>query len=136
MSQRIKLPSRDPGVKVELGQGDELTEFKMKPVTIDIEEELNECIRAAADVEANPDSKPIDLAEAEVAQLDIILEPLPRPAGDTKEDRKPSELLIGDVGDETADPPVRPRPGYVTGDVTRAQIQSTVARIISAARPT
>jgi len=87
-------------------------------------------------VEANPDSKPIDLAESEVAQLDVILEPLPRPAGDTKVDLKPSELLIGDVGDETADPPRPARPGYVTGDVTRAQIQHTVQRIIQAARPT
>lgn len=121
MAQRIKLPPRDPGVKVELGEGSDVTEYRMKPVTMEIEEELKQLERETLELESNPDAKAYDLTEAEVKQLDIILEPLPRPGGDTKVDPKPSEILM---------------PAYEKGEVTRAQIRHTVARIVSAARPT
>lgn len=121
MTQRIKLPNRDPGVRVELGEGSDVVEYKMRPVTMAIEEELDQLEREAREIEANPDAKPIDHCEAEVKQLDIILEPLPRPAGDQKTDPKPSEILM---------------PAYEKGDVTRAQIRHTVSRIVAAARPT
>jgi hypothetical protein len=139
MTQRIKLPARDPGVRVELGEhAGAIVEFRMRPVTMQIEEELDALQDESRRVEANPDSKPYDLCEAEVKQLDIILEPVATPAGDAPRTvpTVPSEILLGDVGDPDADPPREPRKGYVTGDVTRAQIRHTVERIVQAARPT
>lgn len=135
MTQRIKLPNRDPGIRVELGS-DPIVEYRMKPVTLEIEEQLDELEAESRRVAENPDSKPIDYAEVELRQLDIVLEAMPRPAGDQKTDPVPSELLLGDVGDPDATPPRPARPGYVTGDVTRAQILSLVSRITQAARPT
>lgn len=138
MATRIKLPARDPGVRVELGEGSNVVEFKMIPITMEIEEALEDLRRQSQEIEANPDSKPIDLAEAEVAQLDVILEPVAAPAGDRERTcpTVPSEILIGDEGDPEATPPREPVPGYKTGHVTRSQIQHTVARVIEAARPT
>lgn len=123
MAQRIKLPDRDPNVRVELGSQKDgsLTEYRMRPVTMEIEEELDQLQRESLELEANPDSKPIDLCEAEVRQLDIVLEPLPRPDGDSGSDPTPSELLI---------------PSYKNGDVTRSQIRHMVGRIVASARPT
>lgn len=138
MAQRIKLPPRDPGVRVELGEGSDVVEFRLKPVTLEIEEALTEMQRESREVEANPDSKPLDVCEVEVKQLDILLEPVAGPAGDRERTvpTVPSEILIGDLGDESAEPPRPPRPGYVTGAVTRGQIQATCQRIFEAARPT
>lgn len=138
MSQRIKLPPRDPDVRVELGEGSNIVEFKLKPITLEIEEQLEDLARRNREVEANPDSKVMDITVAEVAQLDVILEPVASPAGDRPRTvcTVPSEILIGQRGDPTAEPPVEERPGYVTGAVTRAQIQHTVQRITEAARPT
>jgi hypothetical protein len=138
MATRIKVPARDPGVRVELGEHlGSISDFKLKPITMEIEEELNELQRVSRQVEENPDSKPFDLAEAEVKQLDVILEPVARPAGDgPREELLPSEIMLGDLGEETGDPPRPRREGYVTGAVTRSQIQATVIRVIEAARPT
>jgi hypothetical protein len=138
MTQRIKLPARDPGVRVELGDhADTVVEFRMVPVTMQKEEELEALERETREVEANPDASPFDHCEAEVKQLDIILEPVKAPGGDQSRpfDTTPSAILLGDAGDPDASPPVPPRKGYITGDVTRAQIRATVQRIVQAARP-
>lgn len=138
MATRLKLPARDPGVKIELGdQSTGIVEYRLKPITMEIEEELSDCERRAREVEGNPDSRPLDLCEAELAQLDIVLEPMPRPAGDIGNgDPLPSTKLLGDPGDPGADPPKPKVPGYKTGDVTRSQIRSLVERVTAAARPT
>ena len=136
MSQRIKLPSRDPGVRVELGAEGNVVEYALKPVTLDIEEQLHDISRENEEVQMNPDSRPRDIAEAEVRQLDVILEPTSAPINGKAATTVPSEMLMGDPGDPDADPPRPPRPGYLTGAITRGQIQTTVQRIIQAARPT
>lgn len=133
MSQRIKLPKRDPGVRVDLGPEGAEVEFALKPITLEIEEELKQIERENAEVQMNPDSSALDLAEAELRQLDVILEPTGKQQNSKAWSQVPSELLLGCAGEGEKE---ERQPGYLTGDVTRSQIQSTVARIIQAARPT
>lgn len=136
MAQRIKLPNRDPNIKVELGPNpDSVVEFKVKPMTLEIENELSDIRRENAAVEENPDSGPQDYAEAELKQLDVVLEATNANKNQGAPTTVPSEVMLGDPGDPDADPPVEPRPGYLTGAITRLQIQETVARILNAIRP-
>lgn len=123
MTQRLKLPDIDPGVTIELGKGTDAVEFKMKAVTLSVEEELEEVHRQIDRVAENPDSKPLDRMEAQLAQLDVLFEPLKKPAGDVDTGRatKPSELLL---------------PGYKNNEITARQINNLIARMMDAARPT
>jgi len=135
VAQRIKLPKRDPGIRVELGPEGQLVEFALKPMTLQIEEELHDIRRENAEIEENPDSRPLDFAEAELRQLDVVLEPTNANRNQGAVTTVPSEVMLGDTGDPDADPPREPRPGYLTGAITRGQIQETLARIMGALRP-
>jgi hypothetical protein len=129
VGQRIKLPKRDPGIRVELGPESQLVEFALKPMTLEIEEQLHDIRRENLTVEENPDSRPLDFAEAELRQLDVVLEVTNANRNQDAPTTVPSEVMLGDPD---GDPP---RPGYLTGDITRGQIQETLARIMGALRP-
>lgn len=123
MTQRLKLPDIDPGVTIELGSGTDAVEFKMKPVTLDVEEALDEVHREIDRVAENPDSGPLDRMEVQLKQLDVLFDPLPRPGGDvdTGRPKTPSEALL---------------PGYKDKKVTARQINNLIGRMMEAARPT
>jgi hypothetical protein len=129
VGQRIKLPKRDPGIRVELGPEGKVVEFALKPMTLEIEEELHDIRRENATIEESPDSRPLDFAEAELRQLDVVLEATNANKNEGAATTVPSEVMLGDPD---ADPP---RPGYLTGEITRGQIQDTLARIMGALRP-
>jgi hypothetical protein len=129
------MPKRDPGIRVELGPEGSQVEFALRPMTLEIEEELHDIRRENAEIEENPDSRPLDFAEAELRQLDVVLEATNANRNQGAPTTVPSEVMLGDPGDPNADPPREPRPGYLTGAVTRGQIQDTLARIMGALRP-
>lgn len=123
MTQRLKLPDIDPGVTIELGKGTDAVEFKMKAVTLSVEEELDGVHREIDRVAENPDSGPLDRMEVQLKQLDVLFEPLPRPGGDVDTGRAqtPSEVLL---------------PAYKSEEITARQINNLIARMMEAARPT
>jgi hypothetical protein len=123
MTRTLKLTDIDPGVQVELGREGAVNTFRMKPITIDVEEELMDVERELNRVREDENARPIDLMKAQVAQLDVILEPVPVPAGDgeTSKPKTPSEALL---------------PPYEQGKVTARQINHLVNSMMSAARPT
>jgi hypothetical protein len=122
MSQRVKLPKIDPGVTVDIADPESGTEhhFKMIPITLEVEEQIEELQKETTAVENNPDSTPVDRMEVQVKQLDIVLVPVERPAGDKFEEKTPTELLI---------------PGYKDGKVTATQIRALVQNIVERSRP-
>jgi hypothetical protein len=114
----------DPGIEVELEWKGQKLDFKMKPVTLEVEDELDECSREIQRVNENSDSRPIDRTQAIAAQLDVLLVPLPRPAGDTGGEStptKPTDILL---------------PAYEAGEVTGMQIRKLVDDMVTQARPT
>lgn len=124
MAQRVKMPKIDPGVVVDITDysvdpGAEY-HFSMKPVTLDVEEELEEAQKEVVQVESNPDASPVDRMEVQLKQLDIILEPQARPGGDSFDEKTPTELLL---------------PGYKEKKVTATQIRSLVSQIVERSRP-
>lgn len=124
MGRTIKMAKVDPGITVEVGPSDDTAEFKMKPITQEVEDDLDDCSREIQRVMENPDSTPRDRCEAIVSQLDAMLEPLPRPAGDVLSDRQkrtPSQILL---------------PAYDEQKITRAQINDLVDKLVAAGRPT
>lgn len=135
MASRIKLPNRDSGTRVELGPEGSLVEFRVKPVTLEIENELADIQLENQRIEENPDSRPQDFAEAEIRQLDVILEATEAPVNASAVTKVPSEVLLGDLGDPEATPPRERREGYLTGAITRAQIREVTARIMATVRP-
>jgi hypothetical protein len=124
MGRTIKMAKVDPGITVEVGTPDDTVEFKMKPITQEVEDDLDDCSREIQRVMENPDSTPRDRCESIVAQLDAMLEPLPRPGGDVvgeHQKRQPSEILM------TA---------YDSQKITRAQVNDLVDKLVAAGRPT
>lgn len=124
MGRTIKMAKVDPGITVEVGPPDDTVEFKMKPITQEVEDDLDDCSREIQRVMENEDSTPRDRCESIVNQLDAMLEPLPRPAGDVvseKAKRKPSEILMA---------------AYDSQKITRAQINDLVDKLVAAGRPT
>lgn len=124
MARRLKLPDIDPDVTIELGVKGALTEFKMKIVTLAVEEELEEVQDEMDRVASSSGAKPLDRMEAQVKQLDALFEEMPRPGGDTVREgrvKTPSEALI---------------PPYKEGKVTARQINALIGQMMEAARPT
>lgn len=124
MARRLTLPDIDPNVVIELGKGDKVSEFKMKIVTLAVEEELEDVQEEMDRVAAASGSKPLDRMEAQVKQLDVLFEEMPRPAGDVDavgRPKTPTEALIAP---------------YKDGKVTARQINSLIGQMMEAARPT
>ncbi|HWC08901.1 MAG TPA: hypothetical protein VG458_07610 [Solirubrobacterales bacterium] len=117
------MPDFEPNATIEIGQGSNLVDFKVLPITLDREEELHDIQQRASDLQISGRARPLDLFTVEAEQLDIILEPVKVPAGDvpTTKETTPSKILIE---------------AYKAKQFTRAQLQGTVGQIIDAARPT
>lgn len=124
MGRTIKMAKVDPGITVEVGPSDDTVEFKMLPITQEVEDDLDDCSREIQRVMEQENSTPRDRCESIVAQLDVMLAPLPRPAGDVVSDaakRKPSEILLA---------------AYDAQKITRSQINDLVDKLVAAGRPT
>jgi len=118
----IKVPGFDPKATVEIPHDGKTLDFKVLPITIDIEEALEACQKTAFEVQNDERSGPLDLFTAEAEQLDVILEPVARPAGDqATAPPQPSAILIE---------------AYKGKKFTRSQLRGLVGEIIEAARPT
>lgn len=140
MSRRIKLakPNPDDQVRIELGREGDIAQFRLKPITIDVEDELEVCQEnilgalepdfEAAEHEDNEEGEDdttrrvrlareqrIKLVAAKVSQLDVLLEPV-----DGRK-RTPSEILLQE---------------YERGAVTRDEIDKLILDIVEAGRPT
>lgn len=121
---RVKMGKVDPKLDVEIEiPGDKTYDYKAIPVTLDVEEELEELEAEVRKVEENPDSTPQDRVRCQLQQLDCILRPKDRPAGDTGEGppEKVSELLM---------------PAYEDRKVTAMVIRNLAIDILNGIRPT
>lgn len=109
-------------VEVTLDYKGRKVAFKMKPITLKVEEELDDCSREIRRVNENPDSRPLERTSVIAAQLDVLLEPVPAPAGDVGEAvPPPSEILLE---------------GYEAEDLEGVQVRTLVDDLVTQARPT
>lgn len=120
MAKRLKLKGSGSGVTVELDNRKGLNAvYKMKPITLDVEEELDDCAREIDRLAEDFETRPLERMEALAAQLDVMLTREDAPPGDKP--LKPTDLLM---------------PAYKAGDVTGMEIKDLVREMITAARPT
>lgn len=117
----LKL-AKPPKIEVTLDHEGQKVAFKMKPVTMEVEDALDDCSREIRRINENPDSKPLERTTAIAAQLDVLLLPVPVAAGDVPRDiPPPSEILLA---------------AYEAGQVEGIQIRKLVDDMVTQARPT
>lgn len=120
MAKRLKLKGAGSGVTVELDDRNGTNAvYKMKPVTLDVEEELDDCSREIDRLAEDPETRPLERLEAIAAQLDVLLTREDAPPGEKP--LKPTDLLI---------------PALKAKKVTGMEIKELVREMITAARPT
>jgi hypothetical protein len=119
MAKRVKLPKADPGLNVEIEvPGDRIYDYKAIPVTIDVEEALEELEGEIQRAEER-DTTPLERVELQLRELDCILRPRDDAAGDPPE--KVSELLL---------------PAYEEKKVTAMAIRDLSLQVLTEIRPT
>jgi hypothetical protein len=123
MAKRLKLKGAGSGITVELDdRAGTKAVYEMVPVTLEVEEELDDCTKEIDRLQEDPETQPLERMEAIVAQLDVLLTREGAGPDDDKPE-KPSELLLAAY---TA------KPGRITG----MEIKELVREMVQYSRPT
>lgn len=125
MAKRLKLKGSGSGITVELDDRMGMKAvYEMVPVTLAVEEELDECTAELDRLTEESATQPLERMEAIVAQLDVLLT------------REGAELATGEEDDKPSKPSELLIPAYKALKITGMEIKELVREMVQYSRPT